>query len=491
MLPSFQDDALLITLLLDCKIPRNGYSIFWQRFIPTHSQTQTNKAARMLKSAQTLSAIPEVPISEISGCDGENLCHIYMEAQIFSPDSKHFIVHSGSTPHGTHDPTKHVYYRCDIDDDFSLHPMTDRLQVTCPAISPDGKFFYYIVTNWQRHDHGAPIELRRKNLDGSDDIIITAIPGRLPGSNLLLGEVYPLSTISSDGQRLATRIALFSTRTQCWTYALVVFCLDQGDYFISFSDPEYVNAHPQYSRSLDPVESHDIMLQHNHAHQHDNKRLLDALRAKGVSLAPRAAGTDIHVICDDGTHLRDLPFGRSATEMALGHQCWVGRSNWIIVQCKQWAQPHFINNVPSPFQNPVPDIGVYLFAAQPMERFDHLGVNTPDMHRLPLCTHAPDNWFGHFGGDIEGRRIIVDAMNPERQLSRLYLIRLGNLDQGETPGPDDWKLLGDCLTSNKGPNYGIEHSHPFLSPDGRYAFFNSNVSGILRPYVADLKNLDF
>lgn len=491
MLPSFQDDALLITLLLDCKIPRNGYSIFWQRFIPTHSQTQTNKAARMLKSAQTLSAIPEVPISEISGCDGENLCHIYMEAQIFSPDSKHFIVHSGSTPHGTHDPTKHVYYRCDIDDDFSLHPMTDRLQVTCPAISPDGKFFYYIVTNWQRHDHGAPIELRRKNLDGSDDIIITAIPGRLPGSNLLLGEVYPLSTISSDGQRLATRIALFSTRTQCWTYALVVFCLDQGDYFISFSDPEYVNAHPQYSRSLDPVESHDIMLQHNHAHQHDNKRLLDALRAKGASLAPRAAGTDIHVICDDGTHLRDLPFGRSATEMALGHQCWVGRSNWIIVQCKQWAQPHFINNVPSPFQNPVPDIGVYLFAAQPMERFDHLGVNTPDMHRLPLCTHAPDNWFGHFGGDIEGRRIIVDAMNPERQLSRLYLIRLGNLDQGETPGPDDWKLLGDCLTGNKGPNYGIEHSHPFLSPDGRYAFFNSNVSGILRPYVADLKNLDF
>jgi len=450
----------------------------------------------MLKSAQALSAIPEVPISEIGGCDGENLCHIYMEAQIFSPDSKHFIVHSGSTPHGTHDPTKHIYYRCDIEDDFSLHPMTDRLQVTCPAISPDGKFFYYIVTNWQRHGHGAPIELRRRNLDGSDDIIITAIPGRLPGSNLLLGEVYPLSTISSDGQRLATRIALFSTRTQCWTYALVVFNLDQGDYFISFNDAEYVNAHPQYSRSLDPDESHDIMLQHNHAHQHDNKRLLDALRAKAkpgqsVSLAPRAAGTDIHVICDDGSHLRDLPFGRSATEMALGHQCWVGRSNWIIVQCKQWAQPHFINNVPSPFQNPVPDIGVYLFAAQPMERMDHLGVNTPDVHRLPLCNHAPDNWFGHFGGDIEGRRFIVDAMNPERQLSRLYLFRLGNLDQGETPGPDDWKLLGDCLTSNKGPNYGIEHSHPFLSPDSRYAFFNSNVSGVLRPYVADLKNLDF
>lgn len=450
----------------------------------------------MLKNAQKLSALPEVPISEIGGCDGENLCHIYMEAQVFSPDSKHFIVHSGSTPHGGHDPAKHVYYRCDIDDDFSLHPMTECPEVTCPAISPDGRFFYYIVTNSRRHGHGAPVELRRRNLDGSDDIIVAAIPGRLPGSNLLLGDVYSLSTISSDGRRLATRIALFSSMTQCWTFALVVFNLDRGDYFISFNDAEYPNMHPQYSRSLDPVESHDIMLQQNHAHRHDNKRILDDIQAKAkagqpVSLMPRAAGADIHVLCDDGTHLRDLPFGRSATEMELGHQCWAGRSNWIIGQCKQWAEPYFINNVPSPFQNPVPDIGVYLFAAQPMERVDHLGVNTPGMHRIPLCTHAPDNWFGHFGTDSEGRLLIVDAMNPEQQLSRLYLLRLGNFDRGDVPTADDWKLLGDCLTSNKGPNYGIEHSHPFLSPDGRYAFFNSNVSSILRPYVADLKNLDF
>ena len=35
-------------------------------------------------------------------------------------------------------------------------------------------------------------------------------------------------------------------------------------------------------------------------------------------------GADVHVIADDGTNLRDLPWGRDGNEFCQGHQCWIG-----------------------------------------------------------------------------------------------------------------------------------------------------------------------
>src|SRR6185436_10907844 len=55
-------------------------------------------------------------------------CHLYMEAQIFTPDSKRFLLHRSATAHGG-DPkdSKHQYLVCDIENDCELHQLTHEI----------------------------------------------------------------------------------------------------------------------------------------------------------------------------------------------------------------------------------------------------------------------------------------------------------------------------------------------------------------------------
>src|SRR5438094_291046 len=57
--------------------------------------------------------------------------HVYMEAQIFTPDSKRFVLHRSASAHGSDrkDP-KHQYQLCDIEDNFALHPLTNEIGAT-------------------------------------------------------------------------------------------------------------------------------------------------------------------------------------------------------------------------------------------------------------------------------------------------------------------------------------------------------------------------
>jgi hypothetical protein len=41
-------------------------------------------------------------------------------------------------------------------------------------------------------------------------------------------------------------------------------------------------------------------------------------------------GADIHVLRDDGSTFRDMPWGRDGNEFCKGHQCWRGRTSWAI-----------------------------------------------------------------------------------------------------------------------------------------------------------------
>lgn len=431
----------------------------------------------MLKNADYLRKNNDIEISMLDFPAEKKLCHVYMEAQIFTPDSKHFIIHSGSDPHGGIEIAEHVYYRCDIDDGFSLHPMTEEGEAIAPAVSPDGRYFYYLADYSRSRGVGSGAELRRRNLDGTEETVICTIPGKLPQTQLNLGRFYSLSTISSDGRRLAAVANLHSGFTGGQVYGVLVFDLEQGNFTLPFLNVEYCNSHPQYSRSLDPLKSHDLMIQHNHTN----------IPGKGNG-APQ--GADIHLIADDGTNFRDLPFGRTAREMELGHQCWAGRSDWIIGQCRQWAEPCRSGDVPTPFRNLNNGLGARLFAAKAVEAVDHLGFHTPDAPRLELCNEAPECWFfGHFATDIGARWLIADGMNAEQQLCDLYLVRLGDFERGETPSAADWTYLADSRTGNHGKTYGTEHCHPFLSPDGRYGFFNSNETGVIRPYIIHLNQL--
>ncbi len=66
----------------------------------------------------------------------------------------------------------------------------------------------------------------------------------------------------------------------------------------------------------------DILIQENHGNVCDARGAITQLTG--------GAGADIHVIRDDGTDFRNLPWGRDGNEFCQGHQCWRGRSEWAI-----------------------------------------------------------------------------------------------------------------------------------------------------------------
>lgn len=76
---------------------------------------------------------------------------------------------------------------------------------------------------------------------------------------------------------------------------------------------------------------------------------------------------------------------------------------------------------------------------------------------------------------LAAQRLISDA-GPYNQGGRIYLAELG--EPGRDPLRNVRYLL--CPRSSCTKN---AHIHPFLSPDGSIAFFNSDESGILQAYM--------
>jgi hypothetical protein len=70
--------------------------------------------------------------------------HVYMEAQIFTPDSTRLVLHRSAHPHGS-DPrdVEHRYLVCDIEHDGRLTPITSEVGATAPSVSPDGTSAFF------------------------------------------------------------------------------------------------------------------------------------------------------------------------------------------------------------------------------------------------------------------------------------------------------------------------------------------------------------
>jgi len=224
--------------------------------------------------------------------------HVYMEAQIFTPDSKRFVLHRSAHAHGSdkHDP-EHRYLVCDIDDGCTLRPITEETGATAPSVSADGTYLYYIVD--ETTDDGGRITLKRVKMDGTDRRTLTVLDGEVPGTAFRpCLRVYPLSTIRSDGKRLAMQVGLRSPVLDHVTWGLLVFDLERSSVECIHEGADWFNMHPQYSRSLDAEASRDIMIQHNHGGERDasgkTTRLTtsraDATGTSGVTVT--SAGAD-------------------------------------------------------------------------------------------------------------------------------------------------------------------------------------------------------
>ena len=90
-------------------------------------------------------------------------------------------------------------------------------------------------------------------------------------------------------------------RTAPW--GLMVFDLEKASVELIIHGQTWCNMHPQYSRSLDAEETHDILIQENHGNTCDP--------AGKVAKLVGGDGADIHVsFATMEQKLRDLPWGR-------------------------------------------------------------------------------------------------------------------------------------------------------------------------------------
>lgn len=378
--------------------------------------------------------------------------HLYMEAQVFTPDSKRFVLHRSAHAHGGDkcDP-EHRYLICDIADNYSLHPLTDETGATAPSVTPDGTMVYYFVD--ETEVGGGSLTLKRVGMDGKDRQTILMVDASLPGTSFRPSRLYPLSTISSDGKRLALSAYFGDGNTESAPWGLMVFDLEKATVTPIIHGPSWCNMHPQYSRSQDPDASHDILIQDNHGNVTD---------ANGnTSKLTGGDGADIHVIRDDGTIFRTMPWGRDGNEFCQGHQCWRGRSNWAITSTG--------TKEPSEWQ---------LIEGAATDESGHVGKNSPGAVRNDLSRDFPTPRFCHFATDIAGTRLISDA-GPLDETATLWIAEFG--EAGKDPLRNFNYLLCPRSSCKK-----QSHIHPFLSPDGTMAFFNSDESGALQAYMIRL-----
>ncbi|MFH1568944.1 MAG: hypothetical protein ABIL09_13180 [Gemmatimonadota bacterium] len=102
--------------------------------------------ATYMRARPDLLTAPSPPGLEVYQLTAEALpsCHIYMEAQIFTPDSRRFLLHRSAHPHGSdpRDP-EHRYLLCDLERGGELTPLTAEKGATAPSVTPDGEILYY------------------------------------------------------------------------------------------------------------------------------------------------------------------------------------------------------------------------------------------------------------------------------------------------------------------------------------------------------------
>jgi hypothetical protein len=272
----------------------------------------------------------------------------------------------------------------------------------------------------------------------------------VPRTGLFLSRPYPLSTISSDGRHIVISGFLGDGRTENAAWGFLCVDIEKASVWVVSLGPDWCNLHPQYIRSIEPAGTRDVLIQHNHG------AVCDA--GGNVIQGVSGDGADIHVMRDDGTGLRDMPWGRDGNEFCQGHQCWIGMSDRAITSTG--------TKVPDENQ---------LVEGHAAPHAGHLGIRTPGGWRNDLSRSFPTPRFYHFATDIAGKRFITDSGVLDAG-GGLYL---ANLPDREGEPLANWTfLLNPRCTWKKGA-----HVHPFLSPDGGMGFFNSDESGLLQAYM--------
>lgn len=392
--------------------------------------------------------------------------HVYMESHIFTPDSNRFVLRR-ILNHGEKIPIniRQHYLLCDIDDGFAVRQLTDEPGATAPSVTPEGRFMYYLLDQAPAPDQGRWV-LRRVSLESFRRETVLVIDAPLSGTRCRPSFCTTLSSISSDGGRLCTSGYLGDGVRPNGPFGIFVFDLARATAEVIMERSTFSNAHPQYCRCPDPAFTHDILVQENHGDQ-------VGADGRGDRTLPKteSGGADVHVIRDDGTRFRTMPWGRDGKEFCTGHQCWRGRmASAVAGVSRSGGDVPVVEGRPGPADISAP----------------HRGQGTPGARRNEICREMARPVFSHFAFDPSGTRFVSDSMQPGAKSWANARIVVGSLP--DTPDTVlKVRYLLDSGTSFQ--NAQATHPHPFLSPDASRAFFNSDLTG--QPQIWMVDGFDF
>ena len=370
--------------------------------------------------------------------------HVYMESHVLTPDGRFLVLRHAQEPDPPPWGRGARYVLCDLQEGFRLRAVTDEPGATGPSVSPDGQWMYYLVD--QTEVGGGAWSVRRVELATLRRETLATFDAPVPGAGgRHLSRLYPLTSIASDGRRLCGAGFLGDGVSTDGPWGLFVFDVAAATAQVVLAGRDYCNLHPQFCRSCDAEAARDILVQHNHGCVYD--------AAGRVSRLTDEVGADIHVIRDEGSDFRSLPWGRDGRERCQGHQAWRGelRSAVTSLGCSDGTQP-VIEGWP----------------VTVTEETAHQGRLVPDGRRGDPGRHLARPGFVHFGFDATGTRFISDI---SRQQDGIVL--------GTWPAEEDAHLRLRFLVQHRS-SFGrsqLTHPHPFLAPDGRRAFWNSDEPG--------------
>ena len=320
---------------------------------------------------------------------------------------------------------------------------------TAASVSPDGKYVYYFVDETQVG--GGRLTLKRVGLDGTERQTILVVDAPLPGTKFRPSHIYPLSTISSDGKRLAISAFLGDGKTAGAPFGLMVFDLEKAAVSLVIHGPTWCNMHPQYCRSPDPEAVP--------RHPHPGEPRQHVRRHGGHQAAGRRRG---------GRHPRHPRRRHQLPQHALGP-----RRQRVLPGAPVLARPQRLGHhqhrhaqaARGPAdRRPAPPHTPATWASRPPA-----ACATTSAAASPSRTSTTSPPTSPASGSIS------DAA-PLDKGGRIYLAELGE------PGKDAAKNF-QYLLSPRSSGKKEAHIHPFLSPDGKLGFFNSDESGILQAYM--------
>jgi oligogalacturonide lyase len=350
--------------------------------------------------------------------------HIYPEAPVFTPDARRFIY----SRFGSIDQPVE-YWICDLASGrYGGHELSrltmpaDEPSVHGPVVTPDGRWFVYVSVPETPEPR---LEIRRLPLDdlGAPSEVVCTIDGYV--------RPYPLGTISPDSRYYATSALQFVTAGQPPIAGILVADLAEGTMRRIHEGVEIFNAHLQF----EPGEGRDLLIQHNRG------GVLDA-NGTIVQLVGEPGAT-FYLIDRDGGNLRRLNIGKPYSRPVQGHQVWLGPTGRILSTLSRRPGD-------DPAAGDLVTIGPGDDAQREVARvwrFDHVAA-TPD-----------------------GRYFVCDVY-PTGE------VVVGAVATGKT------RVLCESRSSLGRPQY--THTHPFFSPDLRYALFNSDRTGLAQIYLATI-----